>query len=105
SIAERYADLVPDKELGSAIFDKIQTEWQLTIDMFFAITGQEKLLQSNPLLDRSIHNLFPYLDPINHIQVELLRKYREKDADQDGKILRGIQLTINGISAGLRNSG
>ncbi|MFK5981216.1 MAG: phosphoenolpyruvate carboxylase [Rhizobiaceae bacterium] len=105
SIAKRYADLVPDKELGSAIFKKIQDEWQLTVDMLFEITGQEKFLQSNPLLARSIQNRFPYLDPINHIQVELMRKYREKDADQDEKILRGIQLTINGISAGLRNSG
>ena len=104
-IAERYAVLVPAKKLGSAIFDKIQVEWQLTVDMLFAITGQEKLLQSNPLLARSIHNRFPYFDPINHIQVALMRKYREKDADQDGKIPRGIQLTINGISAGLRNSG
>ena len=104
-IAERYADLVPDKELGSFIFKKIQAEWQLTIDMLFAISGQERLLQSNPLLARSIRNRFPYLNPINHIQVELMRKYREENADQDGKILRGIQLTINGISAGLRNSG
>ncbi len=106
SIAERYADLVPDKELGCRIFRKIRDEWQLTIDMLFAITGQEKLLQSNPLLERSIQNRFPYLDPINHLQVELMRKYRAQDEDQqDEKILRGIQLTINGISAGLRNSG
>ena len=106
SIAERYADLVPDKELGCRIFNKIREEWQLTVDMLFAITGQEKLLESNPLLERSIKNRFPYLDPINHLQVELMRKYRAQDENQqDQKILRGIQLTINGISAGLRNSG
>ena len=106
SIAERYADLVPDKELGCRIYRKIRDEWKLTIDMLFAITGQERLLQSNPLLERSIQNRFPYLDPINHLQVELMRKYRAQDEDlQDEKILRGLQLTINGISAGLRNSG
>jgi phosphoenolpyruvate carboxylase len=55
------------------------------------------------LLDRSIRNRFPYLDPLNHVQVELLRKHRAQDADE--QVLRGIQLTINGISAGLRNSG
>ena len=106
NIAQRYADLVPDQELGNRIFTKIKTEWQLTIDMLFAITGQTKLLQDNPLLDRSIQNRFPYLDPINHLQVELMRKYRaQKEDEQDEKILRGLQLTINGISAGLRNSG
>lgn len=108
NIAERYADLVPDKELGKRIFGKIKTEWQLTIDMLFAITGQTRLLQENPLLDRSIKNRFPYLDPINHLQVELMRKYRAdggEDTQKDEKILRGLQLTINGISAGLRNSG
>jgi phosphoenolpyruvate carboxylase len=106
SIAQRYADLVPDKELGNRIFGKIKDEWQLTIDMLFLITGQKRLLQSNPLLERSIQNRFPYLDPINHLQVELMRKYRAQDEEQqDEKILRGLQLTINGISAGLRNSG
>jgi len=106
SIAQRYANLVPDKELGSRIFGKIRDEWQLTIDMLFAITGQTRLLQSNPLLERSIQNRFPYLDPINHLQVELMQKYRAQPEDeQDEKILRGLQLTINGISAGLRNSG
>jgi len=106
SIAQRYADLVPDKELGTRIFGKIKAEWQLTVDMLFAITGQTRLLQSNPLLERSIKNRFPYLDPINHLQVELMRKYRAQDEEQqDEKILRGLQLTINGISAGLRNSG
>ena len=97
---------MPDKELGKRIFSKIKQEWQLTIDMLFAITGQTKLLQENPLLERSIQNRFPYLDPINHMQVELMRQYRAQDEnEQDEKILRGLQLTINGISAGLRNSG
>lgn len=102
-IARRYAELVPDETLRKQIFSRITQEWELTVKMLFEITGQEKLLQSNPLLDRSIRNRFPYLDPLNHLQVELLRKHRAEE--DDGKILRGIQLTINGISAGLRNSG
>lgn len=102
-IGRRYADLVPDKELAENIFNQIEREWHLTVEMLFQITGQTKLLESNPLLDRSIRNRFPYLDPINHLQVELMRKYREQGEDE--KVLRGIQLTINGISAGLRNSG
>ena len=68
-----------------------------------AIMEQSKLLESNPLLDRSIRNRFPYLDPLNHVQVELLKLHRSRAASE--KVLTGIQLTINGISAGLRNSG
>jgi phosphoenolpyruvate carboxylase len=64
---------------------------------------QAKLLESNPLLDRSIRNRFPYLDPLNHVQVELLKLYRSHASSE--KVLTGIQLTINGVSAGLRNSG
>ena len=105
AIGRRYADLVPDRELADGIFSRIEAEWHLTVEMLFKITGQRKLLESNPLLDRSIKNRFPYLDPINHLQVDLLRKYREEGDDEDGKILRGIQLSINGIAAGLRNSG
>jgi phosphoenolpyruvate carboxylase len=65
--------------------------------------GHDRLLQDNPLLERSIRNRFPYLDPLNHVQVELLKTHRAETGDDD--VLRGIQLTINGISAGLRNSG
>ena len=65
--------------------------------------GQSALLESNPLLDRSIRNRFPYLDPLNHVQVELLKENRAQNPDE--AVLRGIQITINGISAGLRNSG
>ena len=104
-IGRRYADLVPDAKLADLIFNQIQEEWHLTVKMLFAITGQTKLLEANPLLERSIRNRFPYLDPINHLQVELMRKYREPGGDADEKILRGIQLSINGIAAGLRNSG
>jgi phosphoenolpyruvate carboxylase len=66
---------------------------------------QDRLLQGNPLLERSVRNRFPYLDPLNHVQVEFLRAHRAEKADADEQLLRGIQITINGISAGLRNTG
>jgi phosphoenolpyruvate carboxylase len=67
------------------------------------ILGQESPLESNPLLARSIRNRFPYLDPLNHMQIELLKRYRAGDADEN--VVTGIHLTINGLAAGLRNSG
>jgi phosphoenolpyruvate carboxylase len=103
AIASRYAELVPDVALRDSIFGRIRREWQTSIDMLLNITGQERLLQSSPLLERSIRNRFPYLDPLNHVQVELLKEHRAQNPDE--QVLRGIQITINGISAGLRNSG
>jgi phosphoenolpyruvate carboxylase len=103
AIASRYAALVEDEDLRHKIFGRIRDEWQASIDALLRITGNDRLLQGNPLLERSIQNRFPYLDPLNHIQVELLKQHRRNS--DDPKVLRGIQLTINGISAGLRNSG
>jgi len=103
AIASRYAELVEDQRLRREIFGRIRDEWRASIDALLLISGNERLLQGNPLLERSIHNRFPYLDPLNHIQVEMLKLHRQKSTDP--KVLRGIQLTINGISAGLRNSG
>ena len=103
AIASRYAELVPDVALRESIFGRIRREWQTSIDMLLNIMGQERLLQGNPLLERSIRNRFPYLDPLNHVQVELLKEHRAQNPDE--QVLRGIQITINGISAGLRNSG
>jgi phosphoenolpyruvate carboxylase len=65
--------------------------------------GEESLLESNPLLARSIRNRLPYLDPLNHMQIELLKRYRGGDTGHD--VVTGIHLTINGLAAGLRNSG
>ena len=76
---------------------------EATVDALLSITGQPELLDGNPLLKRSIRNRFPYLDPLNHVQVELLRRHR--DGDDDERVRRGIHLSINGIAAGLRNSG
>ena len=103
AIASRYAELVPDAALREKIFGRIRSEWHSSIEKLLEIMGQERLLQGNPLLERSIRNRFPYLDPLNHVQVELLKEHRAHDPDE--QVLRGIQLTINGISAGLRNSG
>jgi phosphoenolpyruvate carboxylase len=103
AIASRYADLVPDEKLRTAIFSRIRTEWHESIETLLTIMGHDRLLQGNPLLERSIRNRFPYLDPLNHVQVELLQAHRAQSTDE--QVLRGIQLTINGISAGLRNSG
>jgi phosphoenolpyruvate carboxylase len=103
AIASRYAELVPDASLRENIFGRIRREWHTSIETLLDIMGQERLLQGNPLLERSIRNRFPYLDPLNHVQVELLKEHRAQNPDE--QVLRGIQLTINGISAGLRNSG
>ncbi|MGC2780003.1 MAG: phosphoenolpyruvate carboxylase [Bradyrhizobium sp.] len=103
AIASRYAELVPDEALREQIFGRIRREWNLVIETLLDIMGQERLLQGNPLLERSVRNRFPYLDPLNHVQVELLKEHRAQNPDE--QVLRGIQLTINGISAGLRNTG
>ncbi len=102
AIASRYAELVADETLRQKIFGKIRREWHLCIETLLDIMGQQRLLQGNPPLERSIRNRFPYLDPLNHVQVELLKAHR---GSVDEQVLRGIQITINGISAGLRNSG
>lgn len=103
AIASRYAELVRDQDLREAIFGRIRREWHLTIELLLDIMGHDRLLQGNPLLERSIRNRFPYLDPLNHVQVQLLKAHRAESVDP--QVLRGIQITINGISAGLRNSG
>jgi len=102
-IASRYAELVPDAELRERIFGRIQAEMQRTLTYLFLITGQKELLENNPLLARSFRNRRPYIDPLNHLQVESLRRFRA--GEQDEKTKRAILLTINGIASGLRNSG
>ncbi len=102
-IASRYAELVGDERQRAHIFGRIQAEWQLTVKYLFAITGQRELLETNPALARSFRNRSPYIDPLNHLQVTLLRRLRA--GEDDDVIRRAIMLTINGIAAGLRNSG
>jgi phosphoenolpyruvate carboxylase len=103
AIASRYAELVSDTALRDRVFSRLRAEWRSTVDALLAIMGQESLLESNPLLARSIRNRFPYLDPLNHMQIELLKRYRAGDMEED--VVIGIHLTINGLAAGLRNSG
>lgn len=103
AIASRYAELVTDPALRQQVFGRIQAEWELTRQHLLAIEEQQDFLADNPLLKRSIRNRFPYMDPLNHLQVELLRRHRA--GAEDERIARGIHITINGIAAGLRNSG
>ena len=103
AIASRYAELVADPGLRDGIFSRLRSDWQDTIEALLAIMEHEALLEANPLLARSIRHRFPYLDPLNHMQLELLKRYRAGDADES--VVQGIHLTINGIAAGLRNSG
>jgi phosphoenolpyruvate carboxylase len=106
-IASRYVELVEDKAVAKRIFKLLKDEWQRAHDALTLITRQTEPLQSNPALARSIAHRFPYLDPLNHLQVELLRRYRNRRDGQEGvdRLQRGIHLSINGIAAGLRNTG
>ena len=102
-IASRYAALMPDVELRERIFGAIQCEWEDTMAMLYAVTGNTCLLQDNPEFARSLMTRSPYIDPLNHLQVSLLERHRAGDNDE--KVKRAIHLTINGIATGLRNSG
>lgn len=107
-LAARYAELVPDEDLRHRVFDQITAEHERTRRMLLAITGDEELLADNPSLRRSIRNRFPYLEPLHHLQVEMLRRRRSAvsaDGPDDELTRRNIQLTINGIATALRNSG
>jgi phosphoenolpyruvate carboxylase len=108
AVASRYAELVADKRLRNGIFKRIAGEHERTIACFFAITGATERLSGNPLLARSIKNRFAYLDPLNHLQVELIKRHRASAAGgrkSDERVHRGIHLSINGVAAGLRNTG
>jgi len=116
SIAARYSSLVSDPVLRESIFGRIRDEHALTMGWIGAITEAE-LLADNPMLERSVRYRFPYLDPLHHMQIELLRRHRaagpaaagdgaDVGADEELDLVRrGIQLTINGIATALRNSG
>jgi len=102
-VAERYASLVPDPELRARVWEPIRAEHERSCRMLLAVTGDDRLLADNPSLARSIRNRFPYLEPLHHLQVEMLR--RRRSGDDDELTRRNIQLTINGIATALRNSG
>jgi phosphoenolpyruvate carboxylase len=103
SIGEHYASLVPDQVLAERIFTRIKEEWLLTREMLLLITEQQEFLGDNPTLATAVRNRTAYLNPLNFLQVELLKRHRA--GDTDGRIRRGIHISINGVAAGLRNSG
>jgi phosphoenolpyruvate carboxylase len=103
SIAAGYRRLAPDTKRAEAIFARIQAEFDATVQALLAITQTAGFLASNPWLARSLRNRLPYLDPLNHLQLELLRRHRAGDTDE--LVTSGIHLSINGLAAGLRNSG
>jgi phosphoenolpyruvate carboxylase len=102
-LAARYAELVGDTRLRERVFGMIRAEHERTIRMHGLVTGQDDLLADNPALARSVFNRFPYLEPLNHLQVELLRRYRA--GEDDDLVQRGILLTMSGLASALRNSG
>ena len=103
ALASRYAELVADARLRKRIFAAIEAEWHRTVEALQLITGEKQRLATNPALQRSIRHRFPYIDPLHHLQVELVRRYREGQLDDRAR--RGIHISINGIAAGLRNTG
>jgi phosphoenolpyruvate carboxylase len=107
AIASRYAELVADAILRERIFTRIAAEYAQTLRCLELVTGNEERLVNNPLLARSIQNRFAYLDPLNHLQVELIQRHRALSAEEkvDERVHRGIHLSINGVAAGLRNTG
>lgn len=107
ALASRYAQLVPDAALRQRIFAAVQAEWQRTVRVLGLITGEQERLALNPALARSIRHRFPYIDPLHHLQVELVRRWRSGSAEvqTDERLKNGIHISINGIAAGLRNTG
>jgi phosphoenolpyruvate carboxylase len=103
ALASRYAELVTDKKLRKKIFTAIEAEWHRTAHALQLITGDQERLAHNASLQRSMRHRFPYIDPLHHLQVELVRRYRAGNSDE--RIKRGIHISINGIAAGLRNTG
>ncbi|MDO8321257.1 phosphoenolpyruvate carboxylase [Rhodoferax sp.] len=103
ALASRYAELVDDKRLRKKIFGAIELEWHRTAQALERITGDKERLTHNVALQRSIRHRFPYIDPLHHLQVELVRRYRAGQTDE--RLKRGIHISINGIAAGLRNTG
>jgi phosphoenolpyruvate carboxylase len=103
ALANKYAALSKNRTLSKRIFSEIETEWLRCSHVLTQITGEKQRLAHNSALKRSIHHRFPYIDPLHHLQVELIRRYREGDNEE--RVQRGIHLSINGIAAGLRNTG
>ena len=103
NIAARYATLVEDRTLADGVFGRIRDTWSTTQDRLLAITGQSRVLERHPALEASIRLRLPYIEPLNLLQVELLKRHRAGETDP--RVREGIQLSINAIATALRNSG
>ena len=103
ALASRYAELVADRKLRQKVFSMIETEWHRTSDALTLITGAKQRLEGNADMQRSVRHRFPYIDPLHHLQVELMRRYRAGEGGE--RLQRGIHISINGVAAGLRNTG
>jgi phosphoenolpyruvate carboxylase len=103
AIARRYSELAADQGLAEIVMQRVEEEWALTREAVLAISGQTELLDFNPRLAASIHSRLPYVDALNHLQVDLMRRRRAGDAGE--AVHQGIHMSINGVAAGLRNSG
>ncbi len=102
-LASRYAGLVADRALATHVFDEIRAEWDRTYQAVLGITGHDRLLAGQPELEKLIALRMPYVEPLNHVQVELIR--RRRSGDDDPEVREAVLLTINGVAAGLRNTG
>jgi phosphoenolpyruvate carboxylase len=103
SIAAHYAGLVEDRTLADTLFNRIKDGWHASRDNLLDATGQNHLLEAHPALNNSIRLRLPYIEPLNLLQIELMKRHRAGEADE--RIGEGIQLTINAIATALRNSG
>ncbi|MDM0058298.1 phosphoenolpyruvate carboxylase [Variovorax fucosicus] len=103
ALASRYAELVADRKLRQKVFSMIEAEWHRTSDALTLITGAKQRLEGNADMQRSVRHRFPYIDPLHHLQVELMRRYRAGEGGE--RLQRGIHISINGVAAGLRNTG
>ena len=103
AVARRYSELVPDRAQAESVFSAIEAEWKLTTEQLNSITQTTERLADNPSLARSIEHRFPYITPLNHLQIDLIRRWRAGQSEE--KLQRGILISINGVAAGLRNTG
>jgi phosphoenolpyruvate carboxylase len=107
-IASLYVDLVPDPALGKRIYRIILDEFERTQEMVLKVSGHQQLLDADPVIQRSVILRNPYIDPLNYLQLEALRRLRSlkhQDSEQARELKEVILVTINGIAAGLRNTG
>lgn len=102
-IAARYAELVEDRGMRESYFNRIRSSWEQTRDILLEITDQPHLLAKNPSLFNSIELRLPYIEPLNHLQIELMKRLRA--GEDDPRIGEGIQLSLNAIATAMRNSG